>query len=387
MLRRLLILASVLTALIAPATARAITVQELTFSSNEVNAQWRGLGPISMEQKADGILLTSHGGTGAFLTDSELLVFPQAAILITDNPVPANVYFVWIYTDDAAHISYDVPVNVAPGKDMINSFALASHDKWNKGEKSIGLALPPGTSIVLKKIQLVQWEPWERAVELWKSFWTFDSYTPYSINFVWGPFLANNTIQRKSMFTTAQPDGDSAVYAILILTVVVLAALSIKEMWLATHGKRRNRIARRSIVVLGVVWLLLDLRMGSEFLSWVKADSATYITAREETRTFRERGRFYDFAAFAAPLVADRPSYIFFAQQMWPYLGNIRYLTYPSIPGNRIEQDDTWVIYARPDISVNSANQLTMDGQPLSDPGRVLGRFDGESFVFRVSPK
>lgn len=133
------------------------------------------------------------------------------------------------------------------------------------------------------------------------------------------------------------------------------------------------------------VWVLFDLRMGLEFLGYVGSDFSSYISKTESTRVFRDRDRFYDFATFIAPYVGDRDSYIFFAEQQWPYLGNMRYLTYPSIPGIDIERDDTWVIYRRPDVGVDSEGHLTIDGQIVSEPGNILGRFDETSFIFRTN--
>ena len=138
-----------------------------------------------------------------------------------------------------------------------------------------------------------------------------------------------------------------------------------------------------AILVLAV-WILLDLRMGSEFLSWVAHDNRTYISVPAGSRTFRDRERFYDFADFAAPFVFDRSSYLFFTDREWPYLGNMRYRTYPAIPGNAIDKDDTWVIFHRPDLGVDNAGRITMNGEPVTAPGKILGRFDDSSFVFRL---
>ena len=128
------------------------------------------------------------------------------------------------------------------------------------------------------------------------------------------------------------------------------------------------------------------LSMDLQFFSWVIDDAREYIHAPYETRTFRDRGGFYDFAAFAQSFISDRTSYIFLAERDWPYLGNMRYLTYPSIPGNAFTKDDLWVIYNRPDIRLNEHNQLISDGVVLSNPGKVLGIFDATSFIFQAPP-
>ena len=152
---------------------------------------------------------------------------------------------------------------------------------------------------------------------------------------------------------------------------------------------QQNEVVKRQtcLLLFGILlaaWVLLDLRMGSEYLSWIAHDRTTYIEAPPETRTFRDRKRFYDFASFASPLVSDRKSYIFFGERQWPYLGNMRYLTYPAIPGIDVTHDDTWVIYRRSDVTVSSARQLMIGGEAVTEAGTILGQFDDHSFVFRT---
>jgi hypothetical protein len=125
--------------------------------------------------------------------------------------------------------------------------------------------------------------------------------------------------------------------------------------------------------------------MGTEFLSWVSHDVTSYTMKSSDDRTFRDRDKFYDFADFVKPLVTDRTDYIFLATYPWPYLGNMRYLTYPALPGISFERDDTWVIYMRPDIRISQDMYLLADGVKVAGPGTVLGVFDETSFVYRTS--
>ena len=138
-----------------------------------------------------------------------------------------------------------------------------------------------------------------------------------------------------------------------------------------------------AFLLLSAMWLLFDIRMSTQYLSWVIHDYQTYSGQSEETRTFRDRKRFYDFAEAAAMTVNDRERYIFYAQHDWPFLGNVRYITYPVLPTGIPRKDDTWVIYDRPDVSVNEDGSLEYDGQVLSSPGKVLLQFDEVSFIFR----
>ena len=105
-------------------------------------------------------------------------------------------------------------------------------------------------------------------------------------------------------------------------------------------------------------------------------------------RTFRDRGNFYDFVDAALPHIRERDTYLFMSGQRWPYLGAMRYLSYPSMPldpGTATDAIDTVVVFQRPDITVNDAGELMYRDQKLSTPGTVLLQFDEHSFVFRMN--
>jgi hypothetical protein len=239
--------------------------------------------------------------------------------------------------------------------------------------------------VTLHAVDFLRWSLLEQMAQATTSFFVFDEYRPYSINFVWGPLLAMNQLEAESLYQTLPP---RQLYAMVPLNLILALGLLLITVWhfkKSPAGSRKRRIVRHGIVLVLALWILMDLRMGSEFLSWVKHDHTTYISAPAGVREFRERGRFYDFGAYAKNLVSDRTTYVFLAQQQWPYLGNMRYITYPSIPGFDIENDDTWVIYDRPDMNVNAAGQITIDGEPVTPAGQILGRFDATSFVFRIT--
>ncbi len=222
----------------------------------------------------------------------------------------------------------------------------------------------------------------EPVIEAGRSFWTFEPERPYSINFLWGPQIGFTEAERGKLYAALRPPYHSGTFALNIATTGAL--LLMIGIGIMQRASRQTIFVRWSIFVL-CAWVFFDLRMGSEFLSWVIHDHQTYITATAGERTFRDRKQFYDFAEFTKPYVTDRASYIFFAKQPWPYLGNMRYLTYPSIPGIDYAHDDTWVIYDRPDIMMDADGRLSTEGIALTEPGTIAGRFDESSFVFRLT--
>lgn len=238
------------------------------------------------------------------------------------------------------------------------------------------------TAVVISAPVLASAMTLEPVIEAGRSFWTFDEARPYSINFVWGPQISLHPEDLSRLYATLPPPYYSGTFALNILIAVTL--LLIIGIGITGKTSRKTIVSGCSILFL-CTWAFIDLRMGSEFLSWVMTDHQTYITANPEQRTFRDRKQFYDFAEFTKPYLTDRASYVFFARQPWPYLGNMRYLTYPSIPGIDYAHDDTWVIYDRPDVILDAEGRLSTEGIAITEPGMIVGRFDESSFVFRLT--
>lgn len=221
----------------------------------------------------------------------------------------------------------------------------------------------------------------EPVLEAGRSFWTLEKQRPYSINFLWGPQIGFTEAQRLTLYSALPPPYYSGTLALNIAIAVILLAILVLSI---VQKVSRRILMRRVFTVLLATWIFFDIRMGSEFLSWVYRDYQTYISAPAGEKIFRDRKTFYDFAAYSKQFLTNRPSYVFFAQRPWPYLGNMRYLSYPAIPGFDTANDDTWVIYDRPDISVSADRRIVIDEKPVTPVGTVLGRFDESSFIFRI---
>ncbi len=366
-----------------PTASFAMRTQSFEFRAGEINATWEGKGPITMQQRSDGILLRSTG-TGLFITDDELQIRPQLGSLTISSEKASSAFLLWVYDDDENGTNYTQPIFLPRGEKVTVSFSLSEIENWHPYNKKIGIALTPGTQILLHRIDFNALNTFERMFERVRSFWTFDQYRPYSINFLWGPQIADNPALRNTMLLDLPPKSLSGTYAIsLSLAAILLAAWAWVKFRPSEDRKRKAMLACCGLLL--AMWLLLDLRMGLEFLGYVGSDISSYISKTESTRVFRDRDRFYDFAAFVSPYVSDRDSYIFFAEQQWPYLGNMRYLTYPSIPGIDFLTDDTWVIYRREDVGIDAEGHLTIGGEIVSQSGRILARFDEASFVFRTN--
>lgn len=367
-----------------PAAAFALQSRTYDVSSGALGMEWKTSGGISAEKTPAGLILRTGSVTGTVLTDAVPSFFPEAATVVLSAESPGTMYFTWSRAADPAHL-FTVTIPFGTADEIPLSFSLRRNRAWKSDLLSFGITLPPNTAVMIHGIDFLRWSYAERLAFMAKSFFVFDEYRPYSINFVWGPLFAMNAIEAGNLYQALPPQQLYAMVPLNLLLVTGLILITAWHLRKSPVGAKKRRIVTQGMVFILIFWIAMDLRMGSEFLSWVIHDHQSYISAPAATREFRDRGRFYDFGTYASGLVSDRDTYVFLAQQQWPYLGNMRYLTYPAIPGFDIEQDDTWVIYDRPDIGVNAGGQIAIDGEPLTPPGRILGRFDETSFVFRIS--
>lgn len=369
--------------LLLPMHGWAMREKLYEFRVGGVNVQWEGKGPIEMQRHDQGIILTTDAETGAVLTSDDPGFLADAGSVVVSSPRDAELFFAWVLMSDPEARTFAVSIPISAGANQRGAFALTHHRFWKEGKKQIGIILPPHTTILLQSITLQRSNIVEKLFSGLASFWVFDRYRPYTINFLWGPqFEPISSIYDRIYYT--QPP--TTISWVMIFSICIAFSLGALLLLAPKYGDRRGWIARRVFIVFACIWLLLDLRMGMEFLSWISHDVTTYTMKSADDREFRDRDKFYDFAEFVKPLVADRTDYIFLATYPWPYLGNMRYLTYPALPGISFDRDDTWVIYMRPDIRVSPDMYLLADGVKVAGPGTVLGIFDDSSFVYRTSP-
>ncbi len=376
----MLLIAALALSVTMPAKAQALESQIYEFAEGNINADWSGKGQLTIRKQRDGILLQTQNGTGMLLTTLGPDIHADSIVIHSASPVPSEFFFSWNLVGQN-HTIFTVPFVLSTGGNETTELSLEGN--WQPGDHTIGIILPPQSSLLLRSIELQNWNILEQTLEAVRSFWTFDALRPYSINFVWGPHIGWNPTERHQLYDALPPvylSGTLAMQTVLLFTVVGIIGLG---LW---RQSSRKQTFRRIGFVFLCAWIMFDVRMGSEFLSWIQHDHQTYIAAEEGERVFRDRNAFYDFADYASPFVADRKSYVFFAEYPWPYLGNMRYLTYPSIPGIDYLKDDTWVIYRRSDMGVDESGRVTVDGEAVTPQGKILGQYDAHSFIFRVTP-
>lgn len=268
--------------------------------------------------------------------------------------------------------------------------------QWRSAD-SVGLALKAGSEITLQEIRLEYWNLLEKIREAWKTFWTFDTVTAYTINFLWGPLLTFTPFEREMLFLNSPPMAWSAnriYYGILLVTGVLCFVYWFIRLFV--YSNRRNESTNKRIngwkplqiffFVFAAVWLIMDLRMGLEFLSYVATDYKTYISKASGERTFRHYLNFHDVTERSLPELQKAPRFVFVGP-IENLLSYVRYRTYPSIPVFP-DQDPAgvkvWLIFKRPDFSVNGSGTLLHGTNVIAKGGSIVERFDSESFLYVI---
>ncbi len=381
--RRFFWLSSICAALL-PASTFAMSQTVWNFENGQVPGQWNVGGMGQPVQNADGIVL---GGMqeASFISKGLLPQHVQAVRVTLQSPVTVQVALAWHVAGTDNGNLYPLPFVLAGGEFRTMDLNVEAFPQWESGKvDALGLLLPPGSQVTLKEIRLQGWNPLERAIETLKSFWRFDEYLPNSINFVWGPVITFNPVATQELFTTQPPRGRSGVWVLYGVCLVCAGGA-----WLRARRKGRDVSWTRVAACVAAVWLLFDLRMGMELLSYAAHDWSTYIHPKPGTeRTFRSYYTVNDVAERLEPYLQDQPSYVAIGPDKSPFYTLFGYYLYPHLP-LRPEHGSgasVWFVYERGDISLTTDGRIAVGDTPVSRPGTVLERFSPQSFVFRVNP-
>lgn len=376
-----------LTTLFAP-SAFAAQLTEWSFMNGQIPGRWEVSDLKPPPTTGPNGLHIKTVSDGTLTQRMRLPYFIDTVILRASAPVNTEASLLWHERGTPEGTMVEFPFVIPGGSTPAKiEFNVTPYPQWDPQTDQIGFALPANADVTFHSLEFVGFTAWEKVIEGWRSFWEFDHYTPYTINFVWGPLMTFNPIARRYLYTTLPPLAHSwnwVMYGILAIAAIALLILAFR------HRSRRPSI-RCFPIFLSLffgLWILYDFRMGSEWIAHFVAVYRDYWNTPSENRTFRERERFYDFVAATTPYIQQQDKYIFMGEYRWPYLGAIRYLTFPAIP-TLPEQATfgvrTWVVFDRPDITLNAQNQLVMLGKSVTEPGELLLKFDEGSFVFRTS--
>ncbi|PIR53055.1 hypothetical protein COU76_03310 [Candidatus Peregrinibacteria bacterium CG10_big_fil_rev_8_21_14_0_10_49_10] len=368
--------------LFLPWSAHAAWEMEWGFANETFQQSWQVSGEPALKITKDGMLITTKADS--ILGRSIEASHPIEVVSIDYKAVvPAEGWLYWHKPGTPAEDLLRIPLYFSKTEGVGTVGINMQEYQKRLYADFIGIGIPAHAEVLIARISLQNWSLSEKTLEAFKSFWTFDMRRPSSVNFLWGPHVVFNPTARKLMFSVTEPIDQSAnrYFYIVILLATAWAVWNVHK-----HPERRAAVCKTLFLLLASLWVLYDLRMGSEFLSYVERDYRTYWSRPLGERTFRERSYFNDFAAGVTPLVQNRDRYIFTAPDRWPYLGLMRYYTFPAVPTHPFQEEhyvDTWAVYKRPDIVQNAKGELESDGIVLTHPGKILHEFELGSFVFR----
>lgn len=310
--------------------------------------------------------------------------FPVQVIEITtrsEQDVPLE--FVWRPRGASPEQYYQIPVPLQAGTStaVLN---MLDYNVWDPQAADIGFIVPGGVDFHLQKITLKRWSLGEQLTEMWKSFWKFDRIEPYTINFLWGPVLTRTPVATEHLWNMTPPPRGWSVGR-FVMPLILLWAVAI-FLWSKFGNLRKGGVV--FLAGLAVLWVMADIRMGLETISYTVTDYEKFISKPVGQRTFRNALDIHDVIAQSLPEIQKTDHFVFLPPPGTPFRALVRYLTYPSLPATDNEPIDsytTWVLFRRPDIVVGSGGTLLLfNGQPMTQPGKVLKDFGNGSLLFRV---
>lgn len=257
---------------------------------------------------------------------------------------------------------------------------------WDWTSDQIALGFPAGADIVIQRISWQRYSTMEKLQEAWKSFFTFDDFRAYSINFLWGPLLASNPVGTATLFDNLPPTAwsiDRVFYALLAI------ALAVGIVFWAFD---RNARGRQKVVfcfwgMFLLIWIVFDMRMTAELISYAVDDFHQYVLPDDSRKEFRTHDDLYTVLAALMPTIKQYDRYVALIVPQSPTYSNLRYQSYPSVPVFP-DADTTgiklWVVIKRNDIKVSSGALVDANGAVLTPQGSVIQRYSDNSFLFAI---
>lgn len=313
----------------------------------------------------------------------------DAVTITLQAPTRTEVRLAWHSpgTPEDTLVQFPFVVDPTPQAEEVR-LNVSFFEEWHPRIDRIGIIVPAGSDVLLESVRLEGWNGAEKVLEGVKSFFTFDDIASYSINFLWGPLLAFNPVAREQLYAFQPPRAWSAnrvLYAGIAVSAIILIIRNIRQ---------RSSVATRSawllfLAICAGAWMVYDLRMGAELLSYAFDDVRTYWSEPPPDRVFRGDGGFRTVIEESMAKLRSQPRYGLYLPKDVPFDGLARYLTYPSRPlqeGENTAGVRTWLTFAINGITLSQSGQLMLGGTVLTPPGQILRHLPNDSILFEASP-
>ncbi len=357
------------------------------FRNANVDGKWTVTQTMTATPQADGLHLHANDA-GNMTREIDRNSHIDAVRFITKASQSTDASFVW-HTDavlggNLLNLRTEIQ---ASDTELTTEVDPNYYAEWDHPD-TLGIGLPAGADITLVAMQTVHWSPLEKLSEAWKTFWTFDAFKAYTINFLWGPLITFNPIARHQLYYSEPPHAQSAnrYFYYFFAIVAIITAIH----WFV---RGRPRPARKYMMALvgtfAALWLFYDMRMGLEILDYARYDYKTLYATDPANREFRNYKNFYVMVDAILPRLMQEKTYAILVPDQTSLHGMLRYMTMPVLPYESSEDPKdakVWVVFKMPNVKVDDQGHLTEDGKVLTAPGHVIQQIDDSSFLFEISP-
>lgn len=368
---RRLILTLGLVAGMMPFTCSASTALSIDLSKID-EAKINTYDGATAEINDEGLNVSIQNRGGINMGVSDQARFADVLVLYGDTAVEQKLTLHFIRSSDS-NILWSVAKYIQPtGKPVLIAINPAIKGHFTH----VAIESAQTTEYSLKQLDFIQYSIFDKAAEAVKSFFNTDTYMGYTVNYVWGPRLTFNPVDRMSVYRSTHVVGTSFTLVVSIIFGIVTALY----LW------KRTVTLKSVFICIAAIWLIYDLRMTSELVSYVHNDYREYWSQEPGKRSYRIRGPYHDFAELAGVQLKPYQTFVVFSPLPELYNKTLRYVAYPSrlIRDDEDEMPEAIVVFDNADVSVNDQNELVVLGQPLVN-GEVIWRYNEHSFIFAVS--
>ncbi len=333
-------------------------------------------GLTTVEKTAEGLHIKTFQD-GLIGWQNPPLQKTDAVYLYVKNALPAEAAFMW------------QPTNGAPG-DLLQLFFTSpktetfervvvipsDYPQWTEKTTVIAFGFPADTDMVIQKVEWKSWSASEKFMTAIKSMWTFDVLSQYGINFLWGPLFTTNPATLETIYDGLPPKGVSGmrvVYAALIVALIIAGIFFLMD--------RKRRAILTVVVTVAGLWLILDVRMGAELLSYAITDirSPEFRTLSDVPSITERTDALLSGLDATSVVLLEPPGNV--------YVAHTRLKLYPLdvtpySEALNVRPKRAWLVLHRPDIRFEDGVVKTETGRALSSPGKVIERFENDSFLF-----
>lgn len=377
---------------LSPIVASAKQETVLNFQQG-IPGTWERDSCISARQSPEGFsLATTTERCSIFYLTRDLRHPIETLSLTVLSPVRTEIVFLWHRQGTPSNHMVELPLVLLPDlASQTMQLNLPRYPQWDPSTDRIGFALPHHSSFVLQNLTFTRWSLGEKTLTALRSFWTFDTFRPYTINFLWGPVIGWNPVWQEQLFVNIPPVGWSAARVFLSL-LIPIGTLCLLWCW---RQRWKSSACRSAWILLGSMfvgcWLLFDIRMGLELLSYVKTDWETFLLKPPTERRFRVFENFNAIAEESIPLLVTSPQYGFVGPRGAPFGSLLRYYTYPVRPVSPSDPEEQrahlrhWLIAFRNDARISSSGELFLGDTLLAGPGTIVKKFGNDAFLFEIT--